>query len=400
MPDVSVIVPAYVASDEQFNWLAEAANSVLHQSFTSWEMIIVDDASPVALEGNAQGQVRVLKHDRRRGAGAARNTGIAAATGEYILCLDADDRLKPNGLQTLWDARCPVGVVYGDLEYFGDRAGVHTLPPWSLEILLRGTSPLPITSLHRREAWRLAGGFDERLPGMEDVDYWIKLAQVGVCGYHVDGIIFEYRRHTASRQAGLEANNRERMRACVEIIQSRHRKVAGQMAAVQGNCSKCPGRGGQGTGIVSELPPEVGPNTVRLRYVGPMQGSFRAHGFATGARYYIDGRGDTIVVDVRDMPGLLQRATGGRPDFEQIPDVPPSYGAPVSPAAQASIENPPPALAQITDLNVKEATELIESTSDLSDLAVWLAEERAQEKPRKSVVAVLEARIEELQSAG
>jgi len=343
--------------------------------------------------------VRVYKHDRRRGAGAARNTGIAAATGDYIMCLDADDRLKPNGLQALWESRCPDGVVYGDLEYIGDRTGLHLLPDWALDMLLRGTSPLPVTALHRREAWRRAGGFDEHLPGMEDVDYWIKLAQNGVCGAHIGEVIFEYRRHAASRQAGLEANNRARMRQCVEVIQSRYRKAISQMAAIQANCSKCPGRGGQGRGVMSDLPPEVGANTIRLRYVGPMQGSFRVHGFETGAKYFVTGRGDTITVDVRDVPGIMHRATGGRPDFEQLPDLPIPQGMSVSAPAGAN-DNPPPTLEQITSLNVKEATELIESTTDLADLTVWLAEERAQEKPRKSVVAVLEARIEEMQSAG
>lgn len=154
--------------------------------------------------------------------------------------------------------------------------------------------------------------------------------------------------------------------------------------------------------MTTDIPPEVGGNTVRLRYVGPMQGSFRAHGFVTGAKYFINGRGDTITVDVRDLPGLLRRATGGRPDFEELPDLP---DAPVRDPgiAQTARDNPPPVLAVITDLNVKDATERIESTDDLPDLAVWLAEERASEKPRKSVVAVLEARIAELneaQSAG
>jgi len=51
MPSVSIVIPAYIANDEQFDWLAEAANSVHAQTFTDWELVLVDDGSPIALEG-------------------------------------------------------------------------------------------------------------------------------------------------------------------------------------------------------------------------------------------------------------------------------------------------------------------------------------------------------------
>jgi hypothetical protein len=402
MPDVAVIMPAFIQNDEQFDWMAEALESVFAQSFTNWELIIVDDCSPVELSGPTQGQIRVIHHDRRRGAGAARNTGIAATKAPYLLCLDADDRLKPDGLQRLWDMRCPKGVVYGNLEYVGERTGSHDLPDWSLELLLRGVSPLPVTALHPRSAWRLVGGFDESLPGLEDVDYWIRLAERGVCGVHVPGVIFEYRRHSASRQAGLEANDKMRMRQVREVLQHRYRKAASDMVSVIKGCSKCPGSGGQGTGVKMELPPEVdSSNTMRLRYVGPMQGGFQARGFGTGAKYFIDGRGATIVVDRRDAEALLQRQTGGRPDFEVLQDAAPVEAAPANApvVASAALDDPPSYLPVITDLNAKDAIGLIRNTVDAPDLAVWLAEERANDEPRKTVIAALEDRIAEVSAA-
>lgn len=397
MPDIAVIMAAYIQNDEQFDWLAEAQQSVQAQSFTDWELIIVNDSSPIPLEGPTQGQVRLIHHERRRGAGAARNTGIAAAKAPYLLCLDADDQLKPDGLQRLWDMRCEAGVVYGNLEYIGERTGHHDLPDWSLDLLLRGVSPLPITALHPRSAWRLVGGFDEALPGLEDVDYWIKLAERGICGVHIPGVIFEYRRHATSRQAGLEANDKVRMRQVREVLQHRYRKAASDMVSVIKGCSKCPGSGGQGTGVKMDLPPEVdGSNTLRLRYVGPMQGGFQARGFATGAKYFVDGRGATIVVDRRDAEALLQRQSGGRPDFEVLPDVAvPANAGPSAPGAvgATTFDNPPSKLPEIMSLNAKDAIAMIEGTSDLPDLAVWLAEERASDKPRKTVIEALEDQI-------
>lgn len=153
-----------------------------------------------------------------------------------------------------------------------------------------------------------------------------------------------------------------------------------------------------------ELPPEVDSgNTVRLRYVGPMQGGFQARGFATGAKYFIDGRGATITVDRRDIEALLQRQTGGRPDFEVLLDAAPVPAAVVPVAAPSptgvALDNPPVSLAVITTMNAKEAIALIGETGDLTDLAVWSAEERASEKPRKTVIEALEAQIAAL-SAG
>lgn len=389
MPSIAIVMPAFIQTEQQLGWWYEALASIERQSFKEWELLVVDDGSPIKLDGPEEGQVRLIHHDRRRGAGAARNTGIAAATADYLLCLDADDRLLPDGLARLWDGRCPNGVIYGDLVYIGDREGPHYLPEWSLELLLRGQSSLPITALHPREAWRKVGGFDERVPGLEDVDYWIKLAERGYCGQRIPHQIFEYRRHGSSRQAGLEANNRQRMRDVLGVLQQRHRKVMVEMSDVQRKCSKCPGSGGQGTGVSNMLPPEVGSDTARLRYVGPMNGSFQAHGFATGARYFINGRGDTIIVDVRDVAGLLKRHTGGRPDFEQLEDI----IAPPVEASGSEVENPPADLPEITSLKVDEAKALIETTGDQPDLAVWLAEERASKKPRQSVIDALEARL-------
>lgn len=150
-----------------------------------------------------------------------------------------------------------------------------------------------------------------------------------------------------------------------------------------------------------DLPPEVdGSNTLRLRYVGPMQGGFQARGFATGAKYFVDGRGATIVVDRRDAEALLQRQSGGRPDFEALPDVAPALVPVAAPSATGlSLDNPPSHLAAITSLNAKDAISLIGDTGDLTDLAVWSAEERASDTPRKTVVAALEEQIAEL-SAG
>lgn len=100
MSRFSVVVPAYRAQ----GYLRESLDSLLAQGFTDWEALVVDDASPdggAAIAAEYAGQdprVRPLALPDHTGAGAARNAGIAAATGDYLLFLDADDLLLPGAL--------------------------------------------------------------------------------------------------------------------------------------------------------------------------------------------------------------------------------------------------------------------------------------------------------------
>jgi len=104
-PLISVIVPAYNAE----KWLKECADSVLGQSYPHWELIIVDDGSTDGTGQLARELAREKEnihtiHTENGGVCRARNTGMDAAAGEYIVFLDADDLLLPHALQTLYAA--------------------------------------------------------------------------------------------------------------------------------------------------------------------------------------------------------------------------------------------------------------------------------------------------------
>jgi len=97
---VSVITPAYNAQE----FISATIQSVLNQTYKNWEMIIVDDdsvddTSKTCQEySNKDKRIKVLKHDKTLGAGAARNTAIEHAVGDYMAFLDADDVWKTNKL--------------------------------------------------------------------------------------------------------------------------------------------------------------------------------------------------------------------------------------------------------------------------------------------------------------
>jgi len=115
-PRVSVVVPARNAS----RYLGDCLESVLAQTMQSVEVLLVDDASTDGTLEIARGfaerddRVRLLRHDRARGAGGARNTGIDAARGDYLFFVDADDWLRADALERIWsrcrDAGAPVGL--------------------------------------------------------------------------------------------------------------------------------------------------------------------------------------------------------------------------------------------------------------------------------------------------
>src|SRR5262249_32672545 len=132
MPKVSVIIPCF----NQGQFVDEAVASVLAQTYRDFEIIVINDGSTdeatnrkLAAYDYPQAQVM---HTANQGAAGARNTGIAATSGQYILPLDADDRIAPTYLEravAALEADARVGIVYCQAELFGEESGPWQLPP-------------------------------------------------------------------------------------------------------------------------------------------------------------------------------------------------------------------------------------------------------------------------------
>jgi len=185
VPTVSVIIPVF----NRQAVLQRAIDSVLSQSFTDYELIVVDDGStePIAdaLSGlHEKVAVRVLHHDVNRGAAAARNTGAKAAKGRYIAFLDSDDAWHSEKLarqiafmqaEAGCRASCTGFALVGDGEVFARR-----LPPAvnDLNEILWGCRISPGTTLMMdRALWEAAGPMDETLGRLEDWDWMILAAK-------------------------------------------------------------------------------------------------------------------------------------------------------------------------------------------------------------------------------
>lgn len=189
LPTVSVVIPSYRRRDA----VLRALQSVFAQTHRPTEIIVVDD-------GSADGTVEMLRslpsplplvilaHDRNKGGSAARNTGIAAAHGEWIAFLDSDDVWRPEKLERQLDALMRAGPTYG-VAYCGIRRvdddgrtiGVAR-PTASGDLFdaLLGRNVVGSTStvIVRRDLLEQVGGFDESLRSCQDWELWLRLAKV------------------------------------------------------------------------------------------------------------------------------------------------------------------------------------------------------------------------------
>ena len=200
-PRISVVIPAF----NREATIRGAIESVLAQSFTDFEVLVVDDASTdatvEAVRNVADPRVRLLANPRNMGAGAARNTGLHAARGDWVAFQDSDDEWLPRKLErqmarldapgTDWIAAYCGMLVLGTAEAQGStpdaRPKIDYLPaqgPHPVEgdlrqALLSVNSISPQTLVARRAVLARIGGFDESLSAVEDWDLALRLAQEG-----------------------------------------------------------------------------------------------------------------------------------------------------------------------------------------------------------------------------
>jgi glycosyltransferase involved in cell wall biosynthesis len=182
---ISIILPCFNAEVH----VARGVASVLEQTYRNLELIAVNDGSTDSttsiLSSIADPRLKVISQPNR-GVSAARNRGLAEATGEFVAFLDADDTWRADCLERLHAAlvRVPEAVVaycgWQNLGLPGGRGEPYIPPDYEVdrkwEYLLQAC-PWPIhAALARKEAVDVSGGFDERFPTSEDHALWLRVA--------------------------------------------------------------------------------------------------------------------------------------------------------------------------------------------------------------------------------
>ena len=200
VPKVSIYMPAYNCQ----NFVEEAIESALNQTYTDIEVVVVNDGSTDEtgeildrLYGENP-RVQVI-HQENGGISAASNTALNHCRGEYMMQLDSDDAILPNTVETLVTIldQNSVGFVYGDA-YLTDETGrsIGRAYSWSVfdrRKLLQGMM-VHHPRMFRMRDYRRITGFDVELSNAVDYDLFLKISEV-TDGYHLQTLLYLYRQH-------------------------------------------------------------------------------------------------------------------------------------------------------------------------------------------------------------
>lgn len=222
---VSVIIPCY----NQGEFVLEAIASVESCQENLYEILIVNDGSTSPVTQKVLSYLKEKGYQvidqSNQGLAAARNTGIKKARGRYILPLDADNKIKPAYITeavAILDEHPEVGVVYGNVELFGEKTGIVEVPEFDINRLVAGNY-IDACAVFRRTVWQDCGGYDSNIPqklGYEDWDFWLGVAEKGWQFYHVYEVMYEYRFRVNSMVSAC--NIPENRRELFRYICSKH----------------------------------------------------------------------------------------------------------------------------------------------------------------------------------
>jgi len=221
-PEVCVIMPCY----NQGAYIAEALESLLQQTYTGWQCIIVNDGST---DNTADVVKPFISKDSRikyieitnSGPSVARNMGIDRTAATYILPLDADDKISANYIQQcLYTIKTTnATVVYGAAEKFGKVIGKWDLKEYSWKQLLF-QNMIHSCSMYRKSDWEAIGGYDAAMvDGIEDWEFWINLIRETGTVIKLTDITFYWRVKEVSRTTGL---NKEKDAKMQQLIYKKH----------------------------------------------------------------------------------------------------------------------------------------------------------------------------------
>jgi glycosyltransferase involved in cell wall biosynthesis len=204
LPLVSVII----AYHKQEGFIAETVRSVQQQTYPHFEVIVVDDGSPVPASAvlPESSDVRILRTENR-GCPAARNFGFQQSSGDFLVFLDSDDRLTPGALEAHLQAfaECPAAALSFGAQRIIDEHGqvirpAHICRPrrdYFLKLLEGNPIGCPGAAMIRRDAFLEAGLFDESLRIVEDYPLYLRLARRHPF-IQQSSCVVDYRFHTNS----------------------------------------------------------------------------------------------------------------------------------------------------------------------------------------------------------
>jgi glycosyltransferase involved in cell wall biosynthesis len=210
-PEISIILPVYNRASS----MKKAIESVIAQSFTNWELLIIDDCSQDLSYETAKSfsakekRIRVYQLDQNSGAAVARNYGIDKAEGNFISLLDSDDWYEPEFLKKSYDhlnaLPREMGFIWTGVRYY-KRGGIKEDFLWK-PVHCKSTYLTFLNNLHigtnsgltfRKELFDQCGFFREDLPAAEDTEFFLRISQKFKYDY-VEDILINIKQDTDDR---------------------------------------------------------------------------------------------------------------------------------------------------------------------------------------------------------
>ena len=191
--------------------------SVENQTYDNVEVVLVDDGSTdgsdVYLEQYAAHHDNVmLIFQKNKGVSAARNVGIRASHGSYVMSLDADDRLDSSYVERCVEAledHPEYKLVYTKADTFGNRNEVWELPPYRYEEMIWGNL-IFVSAMYRRADFDNTEGYNENMKhGLEDWDFWLSFLGPDDMVHRIDEVLFHWRITDNSRSKEAEVHELE-----------------------------------------------------------------------------------------------------------------------------------------------------------------------------------------------
>ena len=195
----SILMPTY---EVDVRWLKLAVASIEAQTYSNWELCIVDDASSSAellsyLDELPSERIHVRKLDENRGISAATNEAAALACGAYLVLMDNDDTIAPNALFELFlrISSTQADILYTDSDVIneaGERVSVLYKPDWSPDLLL---SQMYVGHLlaFRKTLFFEVGGFRSEYDGSQDYDLMLRMSERAKGVEHISKVLYSWR---------------------------------------------------------------------------------------------------------------------------------------------------------------------------------------------------------------
>lgn len=258
MPLISVVIPVYCHTPDHQIFLTEALESVAAQTCRDFEVVLVDDLSPLDIESLVHAvtplpRVKILRNEQNLGHARSRNLGVQSAQGTLIAFLDHDDLWLPPKLArqlTVLQANEDAAMVFCDLEIIGPGAGrlkldqsiIPERPDFYWFVCHRNYVITASSVMVKRQFLLDIGLFDSRYTSCDDFDAWLKILRLAPI-VHLPEKLAQYRLHQHNVNYAIDLLNDNKLltaliwsywqratpREKLRLLPQLARKLAGRM---------------------------------------------------------------------------------------------------------------------------------------------------------------------------